>query len=256
MTDSIRLMTKVPKELPTFGLIEDFVAFHSGGQTSGFEFDQLAFYGMAYFYNVRATGGGDEYTESTFMVIKHFIACGILVVFFYAGDVAQAKLVVIMSLDQHFSNIFYGFEFIVYCDSDTVVTIFIISCIGGFVLSVQCGENFGRFNTEVCHTVLQQGDVDTFGTFAVEFHTVHAFQFVHFPFHQFGIVGQFTVGQSVACQGIEHTIYVSEIILDYRGGGSFGQQGVGVAYFAAQHVPALFHFVVRHGAQQFYLYQG
>lgn len=150
MTDSIRLMTKVPKELPTFGLIEDFVAFHSGGQTSGFEFFQLAFYGMAYFYNVRATGGGDEYTESTFMVIKHFIACGILVVFFYAGDVAQAKLVVIMSLDQHFSNIFYGFEFIVYCDSDTVVTIFIISCIGGFVLSVQCGENFGRFNTEVC----------------------------------------------------------------------------------------------------------
>ena len=92
---------------------------------------------------------------------------GILVVFFYAGDVAQAKLVVIMSLDQHFSNIFYGFEFIVYCDSDTVVTIFIISCIGGFVLSVQGCQYFSRFYTEVGHAVLQQGYVDAFRPFAI-----------------------------------------------------------------------------------------
>ena len=103
---------------------------------------------------------------------------------------------------------------------------------------------------------VEQGDIDAFGTFAVEFHTVYPFQFVHFPFYQFGIVGQFTVGQSVTCQGIEHAIYISEVIFDYRGGGSFGQQGAGVAYFAAQHVPALFHVIVRHGAQQFYLYQG
>ena len=97
MTDSIRLMTKVPKELPTRSLIEDFVAFHSCGQTFGFEFFQLAFYGMAYFYNVRTTGGSDEYTESAFMVIEHFIACGVLVGFLYTGDVTQAKLVVIVS---------------------------------------------------------------------------------------------------------------------------------------------------------------
>ncbi len=190
------------------------------------------------------------------MVIEHFIACGVFVVFLYAGDVAQAELVVVVSLNQHLSDVVYGFELVVYRDADTAVAVFIISCIGGLVLAVQGCQYLGRFYTEVCHAVLQQGDVDTFGTLAVEFHTVHTFQFVHLPFHQFGIVGQFTVGQSVAGQGIEHAIYVSEVILDCRGGGSLGEQGAGIAHFAAQHVPALFHVVVRHGAQQFYLYQG
>ena len=44
------------------------------------------------------------------MVIEHFIACGVFVVFLYAGDVAQAELVVVVSLNQHLSDVVYGFE--------------------------------------------------------------------------------------------------------------------------------------------------
>ena len=239
----------------TLRLIEHFVALYTGGQAVFFQLRQFLLYGGADFYNIRSAGGRDKNALRPFAVEEQFVAGRFFVSFFDTGNVAHTELVVVMSLNQHIAYVFYRLEFIADSDADAVVSVVVITAVCSLVLSVQGSENFGRFHAEVCHAVLQQGDVDTFGTFAVQLHSVYVFHVTDFPLDEFGIVRQFTVGQSVACQCIEHSVHIAEIIFDDRGTRSVGKQGASVVYLAAQHVPALLHLFIPGGSGQFYLYQ-
>ena len=160
-----------------------------------------------------------------------------------------------MSLDKHVADIFYGLELVADGHTDAVISIVIITGIASLILSVQCGEDFHRLYTQVGHAVLKQGDVDAFGTLAVEVHSIHALDIVHFPFHQFGIIGQFAVVHSFACQGIEHTEHIAEVVLNHRRADTFWQRGLCIAHLPAEHVPALLYLIIIHGAEQLDLYQ-
>ena len=72
-----------------------------------------------------------------------------------------------MPLYQHATYVFHCPELVADGDADAVVAIVVVAAVGGLVLSVQGGEDFGGLYAEVCHAVLQQGVVDAFGTFAV-----------------------------------------------------------------------------------------
>ena len=128
---------------------------------------QLLFYGSAHFHDVRTTGSCDEDSLRPFAVEEQFVAGRFFVSFLDAGDVAHAELVVVMPLYQHAAYVFHCPELVADGDADAVVAIVVVAAVGGLVLSVQGGEDFGGLYAEVCHTVLQQGDVDAFGTFAV-----------------------------------------------------------------------------------------
>ena len=94
----------------------------------------------------------------------------LFVSFLYSGAVAYAELVVVMSLYQHVAYVLYRPELITDGHADTVISVIVVTAVCGFVLSVHSGEDFGWLHTEVCHAVLQQGNIDAFGAFAVQLH--------------------------------------------------------------------------------------
>ena len=232
------------------------MALHACGQAAFFQLRQLLFYGSAHFHDVRTAGSCDEDSLRPFAVEEQFVAGRFFVSFLDAGDVAHAELVVVMPLYQHAAYVFHCPELVADGDADAVVAIVVVAAVGGLVLSVQGGEDFGGLYAEVCHTVLQQGDVDAFGTFAVQFHPFHARHIAYFALDKLCIVGQLPVGQSVTGQCVEHSVYIAEVVFHDGGARSVRQQGAGVAHLAAQHVPALLHFIVRGNGGEFYLYQG
>ena len=232
------------------------MVFHTCRQAAAFQLFQHSVYGFSDFDDVRTAGSGYQYAHCALAVVEQLVACRVLVAFLYLCDVAQAQLVVVMPLDKHVADVFHGFELVVDRHTDAVVTVFVVTGIGGLVLSVQGGKHFGRFHAQIGHAILKQGDVDAFHALAVEFHAVYSLQIAGFTLDEFGIVGQFTVGQSVARQGIEHAVNIAEIIFYDRGACAFGKRGAGIVYFPAEHVPALLHIVVADGTKQFYLYQG
>ena len=158
-----------------------------------------------------------------FAVEEHFVAGRLFVSFFYLCDVAHAELVVVVSLYKHVADVLHSLEFVAYSYTDAVVTIVVIAAVSGLVLPVQGGKHLSWFHTQICHAVLQQGDVDALGAFSVEFHPVNSFHVADFPLHEFRIVGQLPVGQAVTGQCVEHTIYIPEIIFDDRCTGPVGQ---------------------------------
>ena len=139
----------------TFGLIEYLVAFHSCRQAFGFQLFKFLLHPFADFDNIGIGRGGNHDSHGTLTIIEQFVAGGVFVVFFNAGDVAQTQLVGIVSLNQHTSDVFHRLEFIADRDPDTAVTVVVIAGIGCFILSVQGGKHFGRFHTQVGHSVLQ-----------------------------------------------------------------------------------------------------
>ena len=123
-------------------MIEYLVTLHACGQAAFFQLRQLLFYGSAHFHDVRTAGSCDEDSLRPFAVEEQFVAGRFFVSFLDAGDVAHAELVVVMPLYQHAAYIFHCPELVADGDADALYA-------------------------EVCHAVLQQGDVDAFGTFAV-----------------------------------------------------------------------------------------
>ena len=170
------------------------MALYTCGQTAFFQLRQFFFYGGADFHNIRFAGSCDKNSLGPFAVEEQFVTGGLFISFLYPGYVAHTELVVVMPLYQHIADVFHSLEFIADGHADTVVSIVIVAAVCGFVLAVQCSENFGRLHAKVCHAVLQQGDIDTFGTFAIQFHPVYIFHIADFPFDELGVVGQFTIG--------------------------------------------------------------
>ena len=123
------------------------MTLHSCRQTILFQMFQFLCYRISHLNDVRTAGGRHQQSQCLFAIIKQFIAGGLLITFFYSCDITQAQLVIIMPLNQHISNIVHRFKLIIDRYTDTVISILIVSCIGRFVLSVQCGKHFGRLHS-------------------------------------------------------------------------------------------------------------
>ena len=178
---------------------------------------------MPHFHDVRTTGSGYQNAQCTLTVIVHFVTDRLFIAFLYLCDVAQTQLVVIMSLNKHFAYIFYRLEFIIDSHTDPIVTIVIIAGIGSLVLTVQGSKNFSRLYTQICHTILQQRDIDALRTLSIQIYPVYPFQFADFTLNQFGIVRQLTIRQTITGQSVKHTVHIPEVVFYNGSTDSFGQ---------------------------------
>ena len=204
-------------------------------------------------HDVGITGSGNQDAHSPLSIAEHLVADRRFVPLLDAGDIAQAQLVVVMSLNQQVANVVHCFELVRHVDAYPVLAVVVISAIDRLVLSVQRGQHLGRFHAQIGHTVLQQRDIDAIRTFAIQVDALHSFQVVHLPFDQFGIVSQFTVVHAVTCQGIEHAEHIAKVVLHHRAAGPFGQHGV--SHLSSQQVPALLHLLVLRRGGQLHLNQ-
>ena len=170
----------------------------------------------AHLHDVGIARGSHQDADGPLAVAVEGIACGFFVPLFDTGNVAQSELVVIMPLDKHLADVIYRLQFVGDMEADALVSVVEVAAVGGLVLPVERSEHFSRFHAEVGHAVLQQGDVDALGPFAVEVHALHALDVAHLALYQFGIVGELALTQSIACQGIKHAEYIAEVILYHR----------------------------------------
>ena len=232
------------------------MAIYSGRQTVIFQLRQLRFHGFADLHDIRTARSSYQNADRALLVIEHLVTGWIFIPLFDQGYVAQTQLVVVMALDKHLADVVHRFETIVHRHSDAVVPVIIVTTIGCLVLSVQGSQDFGRFHAKVGHAVLQQGDIDTFGTFPIYIHPVHSFYFDYFPLDRFGIISHLPIGQSIARQCVEHAEHLAEIVLYDRCISSGRKQGGGIVDFPPEKVPMLLHVIVLDGGQQFDLNQG
>ena len=158
-----------------------------------------------------------------------------------------------MSLNKHFSDIIYRLKLIVDRYTNTIISILIIPRISRFVLPVQCGKHFGRLHSQICHPVLQQRDIDTFRSCAVEFYPVHPLKVTNFSLDKFGIIRQLPIRQPISGQSIKHAIYIAKVIFHHWCACPRRKRSTGISHFATQHIPTLLHILILHRTQQFYL---
>ena len=100
-----------------------------------------------YLHNVGIARGGHQNANRTLVVAVEGIASGLLVALLNMGNVAQAQLVIIVSLDKHLSDLFHAFEFVRYVQTDALVPIVEVAAVGGLVLSVEGSQHFSRLHS-------------------------------------------------------------------------------------------------------------
>ena len=138
-----------------FGLVEYLVNLQAGREAVGFQLFHDFRHLISHLDNVGVARCSNQDTDGTCPVEEEFIAGRFFVSLLDTGNVTQAELVIVMSLDKHVADVFYGLELVADGHTDAVIAIIIITGIGGLVLSVQGGEHFHRLHAEVGHAVLK-----------------------------------------------------------------------------------------------------
>ena len=170
-------------------MVEHLVTIDSCRKPFRLQLLQFTLYSFTYLDNIRPRRSGDQNSHSSLPVVKQFIASGIFIIFFDAGYITQTQLVVIMSLNQHTSDILHRLKLVTDRHTDTIIAIIIISGISSFILPVQRSKHLRRFHPQIRHAVLQQRDIDTLRTLSIQIHPLHSVEFADLPFDKLRIIG-------------------------------------------------------------------
>ena len=169
----------------------------------------------------------------------------------HCGNILEPQLVVLVSLDDHISDLLRRPELVAHGHPYPVVAVVVVSSIVDVVLAVQGREDFSRCYPEGGHPVGPYAYVDAFLPFSVDVDPGHAREVADLALQETGIVGKLILPESVPGEGEHHSVNQSEIVLHhYRHAGR--KAFPGVADLPSEEIPALFHIIVISGALQCY----
>ena len=169
----------------------------------------------------------------------------------HCGNILEPQLVVLVSLDDHISDLLRRPELVAHGHPYPVVAVVVVSSIVDVVLAVQGREDFSRCYPEGGHPVGPYAYVDAFLPFSVDVDPGHAREVANLALQETGIVGKLILSESVPGEGEHHSVNQSEIVLHhYRHAGR--KAFPGVADLPSEEIPALFHIIVISGALQCY----
>ena len=193
--------------------------------------------------HISGGNGGNGDADSGLSVDAHQVACRGLVAFFNPGNVREPEMLSGARYDCKVAYVVQRIEISGGLDTQAVGTDVYAAGIHNFVLSLECAGDVGHRDAATGHDGGTYGNVYRRCLCSVNLYFGNILYFQNFILYQFGFIFKFAVAVSASGKPVKNAQHIAEVIIHNRGTGAFGQLALYVAYFAAQFVPKLLHFV-------------
>ena len=185
---------------------------NAGGETRGAQLLEALLDGGTHLGDVGLGRSGYQNAQGTLSVVGHGVAHRLLDTLLHLGNVRDAQLVHLMTLDEHAADIAHCLELVRHSDAHTLVSVIVIAGIRGLVLAVECRKHLCRRHAQGGEFVLKKANLDALVLGAVDLNPLDVVQTADFVAQQIAVLQQLALRESVGGQGVEHAVNGGEVV--------------------------------------------